>query len=148
MLTGEQKAKYREMNRERSKKYVKIIWVGFGLFFFATFFGRTVWGPIGVHIQYSEGERKVQIVKVTTKGLFWKTYELEGIIAPGRGIATTYVWDFSIDNADPHKDELFQKINNAFQNGITVKVKYDQRAGSVPWRSKTTYFAKEVTVIE
>jgi hypothetical protein len=147
MLTEEEKAKKKEEYRERMKRRGKIIWFVFGGFFFFLIFGRVLWGPIGVNILYSEGERKVQIVKIASRGLIWKTWEIQGIMAPGHGIATTYVWSFSIDNADPRKNELLQKINNAYDAGRTVNIRYEQKAGSVPWRSKTTYFAKEIDVI-
>lgn len=148
MLTEEEKAKNREAYRRKTQRQQKIFWIIFGGFFCLLFFGRLIWGPVGVNIPYGEGERKVQIVKISYRGLIWKTWEIEGIMAPGHGIATTYVWDFSIDNVDPKKEELLQRINSAYAFGKTVNVKYEQKAGSVPWRSKTTYFAKDINVIE
>ncbi len=148
MLTEEEKTKKREVYHNRMKKQNKIAWLVLGTFFFLIFFGRALWGPIGVNIQYSEGERKVQIVKIASRGLIWKTWEVQGIMAPGHGIATTYVWNFSIDNMAPNREELLQKINSAYANGKTVNIIYEQKAGSVPWRSKTTYLVKDVTVIE
>lgn len=144
MLTEEEKARNREANRIRQEKLNRNIWIIVGLFLFLCFFGRFFWGMIGVNIPFSTGERKVQIVKIASRGLIWKTWEVEGIMAPGHGIATTYVWDFSIDNFDQKKNYLLQELTDAYKLGKTVSVKYEQMAGSVPWRGKTNYFAKDV----
>ena len=148
MLTEEEKARNREAYRNKTRKQQKKVWLILGGVFFLLFFGRTIWGTIGINIPYSEGERKVQIVKITSRGLLWKTWEIEGIMAPGHGIATTYVWDFSIDNINPAKNELLQKLNDAYAGGRTVNIRYKQMAGCVPWRSKTTYFAKEIIIMQ
>ena len=148
MLTEEEKARRKEESQKKAWKQLTKVYLVIGVIFFLLFFARTIWGPIGVNIPYSKGERKVQIVKIALKGLFWKTWEIQGIMAPGHGIAITYIWDFSIDNMDPQRDELLRKMNNAYANGSTVNIKYEQKAGSVPWRSKTTYFAKEIEIVE
>ncbi len=148
MLSEEEKARKQEVYRNRIKKQKRMSWIIIGTIFFFIFFGRIIWGPIGINISYSEGERKIQVVKITSKGLIWKTWEIEGIIAPGGNVVTTYVWNFSIDNKDPRKEELLQKLENAFDNGSTIRIQYEQRAGSVPWRSKTTYWVKNITMIE
>lgn len=109
---------------------------------------KATWGIIGVHMRYSDGERKIKLVKVANKGLIWQTFEMEGIVAAGPGIATTYIWDFSIDNDDPDKEAMLREINHAFESGKTIRVRYEQRAGSVPWRSETNYWLKEVTYLE
>lgn len=143
MLTEEEKQHNREEYRKRMKKRVKKVWIILGILFFLLIFGRSIWGIIGVNIHYSDGERTVKIIKLAERGLIWKTWEIEGVLAQ-EGFAVTYVWSFSVDNWDPDKAQLINYIRTAFENGQTVKVKYDQRAGSVPWRSETTYFVKEV----
>lgn len=115
----------------------------FSRHFFLLIFGKFIWGIIGVNISYSEGERIVKIIKLAEKGLIWKTREVEGVLSQGN-FAVTYVWAFSVDNWDPNKEKLVNGIRTAFENDQTVKIKYDQRAGSVPWRSGTTYFVKEL----
>ncbi|MEI6660243.1 MAG: hypothetical protein WCK91_02365 [bacterium] len=82
-------------------------------------------------------------MELSEKGLIWKTWEAEGVLTQGN-FSVTYIWSFSVDNQDPNKEKLVNDIKTAFENGQTVKIHYDQRAGSVPWRSGTTYFAKEI----
>lgn len=143
MTPEKEKQQRKELREKRNKNRAKKTWLIFGIIFLVLFAGRSVWGVIGVVIPYSEGERIVKIIKVANKGLIWKTWEAEGVLTQGN-FSVTYVWSFSIDDWDPNKEELVKDIHRAFENGQTVIIKYDQRAGSVPWRSKTTYFIKEV----
>ncbi len=102
-----------------------------------------IWGPIGVNIDYSEGERTAKIIKISEKGLIWKSWEIEAVLVQ-EGFAVTYIWPASVDNKDPNKNELLQELNNAFETGRTVKIKYEEKAGYVPWRSKTKYFIRDL----
>jgi hypothetical protein len=148
MLSEEEKARNRENYRHKMKKQNKKTVLIILAIPVALVVLRFIWGMIAVNMLYSHGERKVQIVKIATRGFGWKSYEIEGIIAPGKGISTTYVWDFSLDNRNPRKEELFAKLNQAFEEGKTVRIKYDQMGGSVPWRSATTYWATDVEEIQ
>lgn len=143
MLTEAEKQHNREAYREKMKKRAKKVWIVLGIIFFLLIFGRSIWGAVGVNIHYSDGERTVKIIKLAEKGLIWKTWEAEGVLTQGN-FAVTYIWSFSIDNWDPNREKLLNDVRTAFENGQTVKIKYDQRAGSVPWRSGTTYFVKEI----
>ena len=143
MSTEEEKQLKREQYRKKMKKRYKKAWIVSGILFFLLIFGRSIWGVIGSNIHYSDGERTVKVIKLAEKGLIWKTWEGEGVLAQ-EGFAVTYVWSFSVDNWDPNKTKLINDIKTALETGQTVKIRYDQRAGSVPWRSGTTYFVKEI----
>lgn len=142
-LTEEQKQINREEYRKKTKSRAKKTWIIIGIIFFLLIFSRSIWGLIGVHIPYSDGERSINVIKVSEKGLIWKTWEGEGVLSQ-KGFSVTYVWSFSIDYNDPNKEQLLQKLQAAFETGQTVKVKYKQMAGTVPWRGKTSYFIKEI----
>jgi hypothetical protein len=139
----QEKQRNREEYRKKMKKRAKKAWTVLGIIFFLLIFWGSIWGVIGVNIHYSDGERTVKIIKLSEKGFIWKTWEGEGVLAQ-EGFAVTYIWSFSVDNWDPNKQQLINDIKTAFETGQTVKIKYDQRAGSVPWRSETAYFVKEV----
>lgn len=124
-------------------KQVKLFFLGFFVLFFLIIFGGNIWGIVGINFHYSDGERSVKIIKLSEKGLIWKTWEAEGVLTQGN-VATTYVWEFSVDNKDSNKIEIIKEIKKAFEDGETVKVHYEQRAGSAPWRGETSYFAKEI----
>ncbi len=119
----------------------------FTLFFIFAFialsFYNIFWGIIGVHIPYSSGERSVKIIKLSEKGLIWKTWEVEGILTQGQN-NLTYIWQFSVDSNEQKKSEILSLLQKAFDSGETVKIKYVQQAGSVPWRGDTSYFVKDI----
>ncbi|MDD5178122.1 MAG: hypothetical protein PHT54_02475 [Candidatus Nanoarchaeia archaeon] len=141
----------KQKNREEYQKKVKIknkkTWITFIIIFLVIILifpvGKFIGGLVGVHISYSDGERSINVIKIAEKGLIWRTVEAEGVLSQN-GFSVTYVWDFSIDNNDPNKEELLKELQRAFETGQTVKVKYEQMAGTVPWRGKTTYFIKEI----
>lgn len=105
-------------------------------------FGKYLWGPIGFNFTYSEGYRVGQVVKVSNKGLIWKTWEASmGITQSGAYVGE---WQFSVDSKDSREEELVQALLDAYNNGGLVRVRYMQRAGILPWRGKTTYFMQEI----
>lgn len=108
---------------------------------------RLIYSIIGFQFIYSEGERAGLIIKLSEKGLIWKTWEGEAALYQG-GIATTYIWTFTIDNADPHKQEILNKVQMAFQTGRPVKLLYRETLGTPPWRGSSTYFVKDVVFVE
>lgn len=147
MATEKQKKRQRGKYRAKIKRNNKRAWIIISAIFLAIIFGRLilpfVWGPIGVNINYSTGERTAVIIKISEKGLIWKTWEGEAVLSQ-RGFAVTYIWPFSIDSEDPNKEVLLQKVMRAFETGETVKIAYEEKAGYVPWRSKTPYLIKEI----
>ena len=128
------------MSRDRQGIVVSLII--FGVLFGCIFFGRYAVGLVGFNFIYSEGDRVGQIVKLSEKGIFWKTEEA------GMGITQSgsYVgyWDFSIDNANPNKELIIQQLREAYSSGRFVRIHYIERYGVLPWRGQTSYFVEEV----
>lgn len=143
MLSEKEKKRNREVYQEKKKKMTKKTLAILGVIFFLLIFGERLWGLIGVNIFFSGGVRSVRIIKISEQGFIWKTWEIEGILAQGNS-STPYRWEFSIDNWDPNKEQILKDIKTAFSTGEMVQVHYNQRGGSVPWRSDTSYFAKQV----
>ncbi len=107
---------------------------------------KLIFDIVGVHFTYSTGERAGLVVKVSEKGIIWKTWEGEATMYQG-GVAATYIWSFTVDNQDPRKQEIIEKIQTAFQTGRPVKLIYLQTLGTPPWRGSSTYFIKDVVFI-
>jgi len=143
MLTEKEKKHNREDYQKKVKKQLKKTWAILGIILFVFIFGKFLWGLVGIYMPYSGGVRSVKIVKISERGLIWKTWEIEGILAQS-GYTTPFRWEFSVDDLDANKENILNNIKTAFSTGQMVEIHYDQRAGSVPWRSKTTYFAKAV----
>lgn len=146
MLSEEQKARNRKVYQQKQKKMTSKFWIIFGILIFLLFFGKNIWGVVGVYIPYGGGERIGTIVKISDKGLFWKTTEVDMVVR-SESISYGDFWRFSIDSKNPNKDKLIQDLTVAFENQKLVRVKYEQKAGSAPWRGKTSYFAKSVVFV-
>lgn len=94
---------------------------------------------------YSEGTRSGQLIKVTKKGVFFKTNEAQLNMG---GLRTTNtdglegnIWDFSVIS-----DEVVAKLN--YLEGKRVKVAYKERYKSMPWIGETNYIAVDVTELK
>jgi hypothetical protein len=104
---------------------------------------------------YSDGERIGVLTKFASKGLIWKTYEgemnLGGLREQSSKSGTSYVanlWEFSIDSQNPDKEKLAEQLFDALDKGSTIKVKYEDRGTVLGcWRSSTSYWITEITII-
>src|SRR3989344_796001 len=140
MNPEETKEKRREQYKTKQRKKLIISWIILGGILFLFIFGWFIWGIIGVNIDYGHGERVGRIVKISEKGLIWKSWEVELVIAQQSGFMTTYVWKFSVDRKDLNKENLVQELHEAFYSSRLVRIGYEQKAGHVPWRGSTSYF--------
>jgi hypothetical protein len=134
------------------RTYVKVLGIVAGI---SGLIGGCVGGCVKLNeVEYSSGSRVGVINKVSSKGLFWKTYEaqmaMEGLTS--RTDSGANVWDFSIDNQVRNrgqKEKLVALLNDALQTGKKVKIRYIEAPGvPVPWRGKTTYYAQDVELAE
>ncbi len=128
--------------RRRDKRNVLLTTVGLFALLFLMPVLPYVGGLAGFHFEVSEGDRVGQIVKLSYKGLGWKTWE--GTLAVTQSGAYIDVWDFSVDPTNPKEKELVSKIRQAYSTGALVRVHYTQRLLPLYWRGKTPYFAAEI----
>ena len=90
---------------------------------------------------YSEGTRAGNLVKISKKGSFLKTYEgqlkIGGINLdnPGKGLSDT--WSFSI--SDKSVVEQLEKLQ-----GQKVILRYEEINQAMPWQGDTNYFVTGV----
>ncbi len=103
-------------------------------------------GLIGFNHVYSEGTRIGQVVKMSEKGLIWKTNE--GSLGVTQSGAYVERWDFSIDSENDNRDNLVLKLSEASKAGNLVEIKYSQRIGVRPWRAKTSYLVEDVVILK
>lgn len=92
---------------------------------------------------YSEGTRSGYLIKLSKKGVVFKTYEAQlnlGGVQIADGLEGN-MWDFSIidENQIPYFEDL---------EGKKVKVFYKERYKSMPWLAKTNYIAYKVEALE
>ncbi len=91
------------------------------------------------YVPYSEGFRAGKLIKLSKKGIVFKTWEGELSL----GIGHDQRWAFSIE---PSKKEIREKLID-FQ-GKNVRINYVERFWKIPWLGDTKYFAKDVEVLE
>ena len=94
---------------------------------------------------YSDGTRAGYLVKVTRKGVVFKTYEgqlnLGGFQgADDQGLVGN-TWEFSVKDED-----VYRKLQG--HEGQKVKLAYEQQYRAMPWQGKTNYFVTAIERIE
>ena len=86
-------------------------------------------------VPYSEGYRSGELIKFSSKGVLFKTWEGE----ISQGISGAQIFSFSV--LDQDKD-VIENLKN-FQ-GEYVKLTYTERYGTFFWLGDTKYFITEV----
>ena len=122
----------------RTKKFLIKILVGVLILL-----GITVWICSWT---YSEGTRSGRLIKISKKGVVFKTYEgelnLGGLKMDAQDDALEgNIWAFSVINK-----EVLNEINK--YDGERIKVEYKQRYKSMPWQAKTDYIVIGVEPID
>lgn len=93
---------------------------------------------------FSEGTRAGELIKVSRKGVVFKTYEgqlnLGGFQSDNAGIVGN-IWEFSTT-----KNDVYDRLQEL--EGKKIKLHYRQRYKPMPWQGKTDYFVHKVEIIE
>ncbi len=104
-------------------------------------------GSYFVFGSYSEGYRAGTVMKLSKKGVVFKTYEGQlntGGITTGGGeggdIAST-IWEFSVSRSN---DEVVSAIEKAVDNGNRVKLFYEEKFYQLDFLGDTKYFVYKV----
>ncbi len=84
---------------------------------------------------FSEGYRSGELIKISNKGMVFKTWEGE----LSQGIAGAQIFKFSILDSD---EKIIQEMKD--MQGEYVKVTYVERYRTFPWWGDTKYFIKEI----
>jgi hypothetical protein len=108
----------------------------------------TVFIWVAYSFDYSDGYRVGNVIKLSNKGVMFKTYEGQldmGFLAPGDEVSSsaiaTRIWDFSVHDSDA---EARKQIDDAILNGSKVKVYYNEKLWKVRFWGDTKYFVYKV----
>ena len=86
-------------------------------------------------IPYSEGVRSGELIKISHKGVFVKTWEGE----ISQGISGAQIFSFSIEDKEEKVIADMQKFQGRY-----VKVTYKERYGTYFWLGDTKYFITKI----
>lgn len=104
-------------------------------------------GSYFVFGNYSTGYRTGHVMKISKKGVVFKTWEGQlnvGGLQEGHGdegVATT-VWNFSVTD-----QSVLNNIESAVDSGKEVKLMYKEKFFQLNWRGDTKYFVYKVEPI-
>lgn len=93
---------------------------------------------------YSEGSRSGTLIKLSKKGVVWKTYEGQlnlGGFQPSEDGVTGNIWEFSVQ-----KKEFYQELSQ--YEGERVRLFYRQVYNVMPWQGKTEYLVYEAEPLQ
>jgi hypothetical protein len=88
------------------------------------------------YVPYSEGYRAGELVKISKKGLAFKTWE--GSLS--QGVSESQHFEFSVQGKETLVLEQLKELQ-----GQQVKLTYIERFGTFPWLGDTNYF---ITAVE
>lgn len=101
-------------------------------------------GTFFTMVPFSEGMRAGQVIKLSHKGIIFKTWEgeLNSMLMPSTnnlGGVTPNVWTFSVQNK-----EAADQIMKASSTGERLELYYKERYYKFPWQGETKYFVYKV----
>lgn len=94
---------------------------------------------------YDQGVRAGNVVRISKKGMVFKTYEGQlnlqsfGALKGTTPFAETF--DFSVEKARP---EVIRELEAVALSGERVNLHYIKRYMRIPWRGDTKYFIRTV----
>jgi hypothetical protein len=93
-----------------------------------------------LNLNYSEGFRAGIVLKVSRKGVLFKTYEGQ-LNLGGLNLDRDNLWEFSVADEDTL---VIQRLEEAALSRERVELIYEERYIQVPWRGDTKYFVRDV----
>jgi len=99
------------------------------------------------YANFSNGFRVGVPVKLSKKGVIVKTFEgqlnIGGLTSGEQGVIPTQ-WDFTVDKS---KENVYQQIESAMEQGVRAKLYYKEKYVKLPWRGDTKYFVYQVELM-
>ncbi|MCT4663620.1 MAG: 6-phosphogluconate dehydrogenase [Flavobacteriales bacterium] len=87
------------------------------------------------YLHFSDGFRSGELVKISRKGMIFKTWEGE----LSQGISENLRFKFSVEKSE---EEVIQQLIDL--QGKTVRLKYIERYGTFPWMGDSKYYVTKV----
>ena len=87
------------------------------------------------YVTYSEGYRSGELIKISNKGVVFKTWEGE----ISQGVSEAQTFQFSVEDSEKEVIGLLKDMQ-----GQMVKLTYKERFKTFPWLGDTKYFITKV----
>lgn len=91
------------------------------------------------YLTYSEGYRAGQLVKISHKGVIFKTWEGE----VSQGVSEAQIFHFSVEDNQKEVIKALQDLQ-----GKQVRLTYKERFKTFPWLGDTKYYVTKVEETE
>jgi hypothetical protein len=119
------------------------------LLLLAVLFGVAFYFAFG---SYSEGFRAGTVIKLSHKGVLFKTYEgqlnLGMVLSEGSGSAShaevSNLWEFSVLGRDAKVREDLERV---MLSGRRAKLHYEEKYLKLPWRGDSRYLVTDVEML-
>jgi hypothetical protein len=92
------------------------------------------------NINHSNGTRVGKVVKISRKGVLFKTWEGQLSFGDNKDL-----WDFSIQSSE---DDVRANIDLANEKNKRVRLSYKEKYITFPWRGDTKYQVHNVEILE
>ncbi|MGB1120447.1 MAG: hypothetical protein ACPG3Z_00515 [Saprospiraceae bacterium] len=92
------------------------------------------------NINYSQGTRVGKVVKISKKGVIFKTWEGQLNYGDNKDL-----WEFSISNS---QEQVRVNIDDANKADKRVELFYKEKYVTFPWRGDTKYLVYKVEILE
>lgn len=97
-----------------------------------------------INADYSEGKRAGELIKMSEKGVIFKTNEGQlntGGFSEDAGDITSSIWHFSVRNKEK---QVLKDLDNAINGGYRVKLYYEEKYAKLFFLGDTKYFVYKV----
>ena len=98
---------------------------------------------------YSEGTRAGVVIKVSKKGVFFKTWEgqlnLQSFGAVKSDNSFAEVFSFSVEDGE---DEIYEELQDVSLTGERVNLHYKQKYMVLPWKGDSKFFIVKIDRVQ
>ena len=109
------------------------------LILFVILVATTAYYSVVYYLHFSEGYRAGELIKISHKGVIFKTWEGE----ISQGVSESQRFVFSVEEKET---EVIEKLKHL--QGKQVNLTYIERFGTFPWLGDTKYFVTKVDVVK
>lgn len=130
----------KSINVKKVKKGALLTFLGIALVAILSF-------VVYANFTFSEGSRNGTVIKLSKKGVMFKTYEgqlnIGAYTREEKGVPTT-IWEFSVPKGN---QDVLDDINEAVDKSRRVKLHYKEKLMTLPWRGDTKYLIYKVEIL-